>query len=271
MVGRPGVPLPTLEKWRFHIVIESFPAMLQLALLYLWTVSRTVAGAIPAITLFGVTSYIFLTLVATFYFSCPYQTPPSVFARTVIEYLPLTTPLPYTKNIGQTLRNLCHEVRSVVERFGYIPAMAKEAERTPIASVVVSPTQIFKDVSTNWEICKADVRCICWVLDSTTDTDAILSTTRFAADMIWYPEIAGTLSPHILAGLFFDYLLDGRTIPGKLGHTISIGMVLASVLNVQPNMEPEDEGLKELRKCIDSNVQRWWHSSEPMFMPATNL
>ncbi|KAF9642355.1 hypothetical protein BDM02DRAFT_3273495, partial [Thelephora ganbajun] len=87
--------LDGLEKWRFRVTIESLPVMLQLALLllacalslYLWTISRTVAGVIIAITLFGVTLYIFLTLAATFYYNCPYQTPPSIVFRAVIEYL----------------------------------------------------------------------------------------------------------------------------------------------------------------------------------------
>ncbi|KAF9643572.1 hypothetical protein BDM02DRAFT_3104244, partial [Thelephora ganbajun] len=75
--------LDGLKEWRFYLAIESLPVVLQLALLllacalslYLWTISRTVAGVILAITLFGVTSYIFLTLAATFYYNCPYQTP----------------------------------------------------------------------------------------------------------------------------------------------------------------------------------------------------
>ena len=76
--------LDGFEKWHFHLAIESLPVMLQLALLllgcalsrYLWTISRTVAGVITAVTLFGVTSYVFLTLAATLYYNCPYQTPP---------------------------------------------------------------------------------------------------------------------------------------------------------------------------------------------------
>ncbi|KAF9643511.1 hypothetical protein BDM02DRAFT_3104311, partial [Thelephora ganbajun] len=75
--------LDGLKEWRFYLAIESLPVVLQLALLllacalslYLWTISRTVAGVIIAITLFGVTLYVFLTLAATIYYNCPYQTP----------------------------------------------------------------------------------------------------------------------------------------------------------------------------------------------------
>ena len=55
--------LDGLQKWHFHIAIESLPVMLQLALLllgcalsqYLWTISRTVAGVTIAVTVLGVT------------------------------------------------------------------------------------------------------------------------------------------------------------------------------------------------------------------------
>jgi hypothetical protein len=83
----------------------------------------------------------------------------------------------------------------------------------------------------------------------------IYSTVRFAADMIWYPEIAGALSPHILADLFFDCLLDGRVIPGKSEHASSIGMALASVLSTHLTIEPENQALRELCERIRDDVQ----------------
>ena len=87
--------LDGLEKWHFHLATESLPATLQLALLllgcapsgYLWAISRAVAGVIVAVTLYGVTSYVSLTLVATLYYKCSYQAPPSILIQTVIRYL----------------------------------------------------------------------------------------------------------------------------------------------------------------------------------------
>jgi len=78
-----------------HLTIESLLVTLQLALLlfgcalsrYLWAISRTVAGVIVVITLFGVTSYVFLSLAATLYYNCPYQTPPSILTRGIDGYL----------------------------------------------------------------------------------------------------------------------------------------------------------------------------------------
>jgi len=87
--------LDGLEEWRFHLVIESIPILLQLALLllgcalslYLWQINRTVAGVIITFTLFGITFYTLLTLAATVHQNCPYRTPLSIPIRALFRYL----------------------------------------------------------------------------------------------------------------------------------------------------------------------------------------
>ena len=272
--------LDGFEKWHFHLVIESLPIMLQLAVLllgcalsrYLWIISRTIAGIILAITLLGVAIYIILTLAATIHYNCPYQTPLSVVARTVIGYLSrsntafarslrsLITPLPFITNLRKFPRHLRSGVRHVARAFGCTPVVAAGTEQIPLAAVKASD-RTFEEVVINWEECRADARCISWMLDSITDMDVIFSTVRFAADTIWYPEIAGALSPHTLIGLFFDCFLDGQIIPGNSAHAISIGMALASVLSARLCMEPESETLQALCQRLRSHVR--WKFSPP--------
>jgi len=267
--------LDGFQKWKFYPVIESLPVMLQFASLllgcalslFLWTTSRTAAGVILAFTLFGVTSYVFITLAATLYYDCPYQTPPSILLRNAIGYLKrsdaavarslrsLIGSLPSIEDLRRIASLLRPGVCRVLDTFGCTPTFAEEAERIPLAFIVELPTRIFEDISIDWEVCKTDARCIFWVLESTTDPDVILSTVRFTADMIWYPEIAGALSPHILVDLFFDCVSDGQVIRGKSEDAGSIGMALASVLTVHLNMWPEDEGLKELCNRLDYGIK----------------
>ena len=275
--------LDGLEKWHFHLAIESLPVMLQLALLllgcalsrYLWTISHMVAGVIIAVTLFGVTSYIFLTLAATLYYNCPYQTPPSILARKIIRYLthcdgtftsslqPLILSFPYIQNLRQTHQCLHSGVRSALVNIGCIPTVAGEAEQVPLTVVVTPPARVFKGVPIDWDACETDIQCISWVLYSTTDTDVILSTVQFVTDTIWYPEIAGVLSPHILADLFFDCLLDGQVIPGKAEYASSIGMALSSVLSIHLITEPENLALRKLCERI---LGVWISSPKPTLM-----
>ena len=267
--------LDGFEKCHFHLVIESLPIMLQLAVLlfgcalsrYLWTISRPIAGIILAFALLGVTIYIFLTLAATIHYNCPYQTPPSVIARAVTRYLShsnstfarslrsLVIPIPSVANLRKFLTRLRSGVRHVARVFGCAPVETAGTEHIPPAAVTEPPTRIFKDIVDSWDECKADVRCVSWVLESITDMDVILSTVRFAADTIWYPEIAGALSSHTLANLFLDCLLDGKIIPGKLEHAASIGMALASVLSVQLSIEPESETLQALCQRLRGHLQ----------------
>ena len=278
--------LDGLKEWHFHLTIESLPVMLQFALLllgcalsqYLWMTNRTVSGIIVTGTLIGVASYISLTLAATFHYNCPYQTPPSIIIQAFIRYLAcsndtfarslrsLTAPFPSIKDIRQTLRYLSAGVCRVLEGSGCTSFVQDGTEHIPLAVITQpSPTRIFEDISINWEVCKAETRCISWILYATTDIDVIYSTVRFAADMVWYPETVGALSPHLLADLFLDCILDGRAIPGKSEYASSIGMALASVLSTQLTIGSKNQVLVGLCKRIRDSIEGVG-SPEPMFV-----
>ena len=272
--------LDGLERWYFRLVIESLPVILQLALLllgcalsrHLWTISRAVAGIIIAFTLFGIISYVFFTVAAALSYDCPYQTPPSTIVRTSIRYMTrshstLVHSLQFVmasiagisshsiKNLKRILQGFHPDARSIVGGFGHAAVPQWETPEIPLA-VVTLPVRIFEGIHIDWDSCKADTRCIAWMLSSTTDSDVIHSTVQFAADMVWYPELAAALSPHVLAGLFFECLLDGRVIPDRLEHAASIGMALASVLSTQLCVASEGEGFEELCERINFEVQR---------------
>ena len=274
--------LDGLEKWHFHLTIESLPVMLQLALLllasalslYLWTISHPIAWVILGFTLFGVVLYIFFTLAAALHYNCPYQTPPSILIRALVGHMvhngsifsrPLRSfiaslagaSFPFAKNLRRVIGKFCAGICTAPTGLGYIPGVPGEEEHIPLAVVGLPPR--FFPVDWDWEVCKTDARCISWVLHSTTDTDVIFSTVRFAADTVWYPEIAQALSPQVLADLFFDCVADGRIIAGKHEYVSSVGMALASVLSIQLCMEPEREDLKEL--CDRLYYHSKWVSS----------
>ena len=271
--------LDGLERWHFVLVIESLPVMLQLALVllgcalsrYLWTISPTVAGFILTFTVLGVSSYAFFTLAATFSYSCPYQTPPSILIRSCIKYIvqsdsafahslrtwvtSLSGIYPRcVKNIRGILGRLRSADRGAVGGFGHTVTPPWETPEIPLAAVV-TPVRVFGEVRVDWDGCMLDARCTAWLLHSTTDIDVIYSTVRFAADTIWYPQISGALSPETLANLFFDCLVDGRVVPDRLEHATAIGMALVSVLSIQLCVEPKNEDLEEFCKHIYDKVQ----------------
>jgi hypothetical protein len=248
--------------------------MLQLAVLllgcalsrYLWTISRTIGGMILAITLLGVSIYIFLTLVATIYSNCPYQTPPSIIARTIIRYLShsntafarslrsLIASLPSIPNLRKFLGHLHSGVRQVAKAFGCAPVVT--TERKTYHSL--------RDGST-----RPDLRARCRQLGGVQGGCPLhlLGTrfhhryrrhiphrpTRCGHNLV--PGNCGDIVTHTLADLFFDCFLDGEIIPGKTEHAISIGMALASVLSVQLSMEPESETLEALCQRLRDHVR----------------
>ena len=254
--------LDGLEKWKFHLAIESLPVILQFALLllwsalslYLWDISRTVAWVILSFTFLGVASYIFFTLAGMLHYNCPYRTPLSIVIHT-----------PFVKTI---LRRLRPGVRKALQNLGLVLDSSR-MENVPLANVHVGPPSD-QEIPIDWGAYKTDVRCISWTLSHTTDIDVILSTALFAADTIWYPEITGALSPHILPNLLLKCLLGGRVIPGKLEYASAIGLALASVLSVQLCMEPERGDLQNLCHTIH-NCTDQVSTSEPTLLPGVAI
>ena len=266
-------------EWNFELVIESLPVMLQLALLllgcalarYLWAISRTVAGVILAFTLLGITSYTFFTLVATLHYNCPYQTPLSTLNRLVIRHVApsdstfarslrlLASSLPSIKDLGQLLGHLLSGFCRGLGCFHCGPTIAEGVEEIIQAAYGVPPARIFEDtlegISVNWEVFKVDSRCIWWVLGYTTDLDVISSTSRYAVDKVWHPEIAGVVSPHVLADRFFDCFFSDKVIPGKSECASAIGVALGSVLSTRLVMEPESQELWELGRRIGEGIE----------------
>jgi len=258
--------LDGLKHWRFYLVIEIIPAMLQLALLllggalavYLWKISRTVAQVILAFTLFGAALHVLFSLAATFYRNCPYQTPPSIIIRALVRFL--------SRNDFSFSRSVKFLMAFLVGNPRRAPVDMEHAQ----PAVVEPSTWNFGEIPKDLEDCKGDVRCISWMLNSATDSDIIFCTARFAADAILYPEIADILSPRVLADHFNECQSDGRVIPGRLEHANVIGMALASVLSIQLCAEPESGDLRGL----SDNIHGYANSvseSEKTFFPGVGI
>ncbi|KAJ7836928.1 hypothetical protein B0H13DRAFT_2368453, partial [Mycena leptocephala] len=79
--------LDGIRRWRFDLILQNFPMLLQLALLlfssalsfYLWSIHRSVAVIILVLTNLGVFTYIGLLVAAIAFPDCPFQTPLAPF------------------------------------------------------------------------------------------------------------------------------------------------------------------------------------------------
>ena len=74
-----------LEKWPFHLFIESLPIMLQVSLLllacglcrHIWSINVSVAYILVILTVLGVLFYFGIVIAGTSSYECPFQTPAS--------------------------------------------------------------------------------------------------------------------------------------------------------------------------------------------------
>ena len=80
-----------LQKWPFHLFIESLPMMLQVALLLLAcglcrnvaSINTSVASVLIALTALGVLFYLVIVVSGAPSYACPFQTPVSIALRSL--------------------------------------------------------------------------------------------------------------------------------------------------------------------------------------------
>ena len=96
--------LNAIETWKFRLVMQSLPLILQCALVllgfalsrYLWGINRSVSSVVIGFTSFGFLFYLLLVTVSIFSFDCPFQTPFSAI-RFVIDLA-----IRYWRSVRQT-------------------------------------------------------------------------------------------------------------------------------------------------------------------------
>ena len=91
-----------LQKWPFHLFIESLPMMLQAALLLLAcglcrhvaSINTAVAGVLISLTALGVLFYLVIVVSGASSYACPFQTPASTALRNLWKRIRSQTTLP---------------------------------------------------------------------------------------------------------------------------------------------------------------------------------
>jgi len=196
-----------IEAWKFHIVMESLPLILQCALVllgfalsrYLWEVNRSVSSVVIGFAGFGFLFYILITTASTFSFDCPFQTPFSLTVRFIIGLA-----IPYWRSLRQTLGpNQQLPQPGTLGVRGDLPlsmnAVGKghelEASITALACIAPAAIQFPWSVTPLFiqeaeaEGDRLDARCIGRMLVMSTDADVITSIMDFIPEIIWHGRI----------------------------------------------------------------------------------
>ena len=266
--------LQGMSQWQFHIVMESLPTLLQFALflfgssisLYLWTVNLVVAGVALAFTAFGVIFYSLITLAGTFSHNCPYHTPLSPIARTIALSLLSHVQRVIIPVIGMFRRSLkpltnLFRTTKLTFRFLRLPqfkfpgtfrtAIEREIPRMDLVRIDTGePNPLFDAKLVKWDQHRNDSGCVLWIMEASSNADVLLFTFRFAAEIVWYPQIARSLCPHRVADFFFDCFLDGNIIPGMEERACYIASTLTSILNIRACMNQDLETIKAIGEQV---------------------
>ena len=189
--------LTGLEAWKFHIVMESLPLILQCALVllgfalsrYLWVVNTSVSSVVMGFLCFGFLFYLFITTASVFSFDCPFQTPFSLLIRFVVGLS-----VPHWRNFLRTIVSMKQpfQLGILQARFDLPLSMDDDNgghEPEPgITSPSSSITPLFiqeKDLEGN----ELDARCIDRLFDMSTDVDVIISIVDFIPEILWHGGI----------------------------------------------------------------------------------
>ena len=199
--------LSGIETWKFHIVMELLPLILQCALVllgfalsrYLWEVNRSVSSVVIGFTSFGFLFYLLIMTASISSFDCPFQTPFSLLARFVIGLA-----APYWQNLRQTLRpNKEPPQPGTPEIRRYLPlsmnaiGRGHELEASINTHVCITPAAIRRP----WPVTRVfvqemgsegdrlDARCISRMFTMSTDADVVSTIMGFIPEIIWHSGI----------------------------------------------------------------------------------
>ncbi|KAJ7769372.1 hypothetical protein B0H16DRAFT_254907 [Mycena metata] len=259
--------LDGLVKWKFEVVLQAFPLLLQLALLlfassislYLWTVQHSVATLVTFLTALGLSSYIVLLVSATIFSDCPFQTPlgpllrqvPGIFLNTVKRIWRTLQPVlrglqtAISKPLGaiyrvNALRTISTKLRDttrrfwpLVSRFGRskLDLLPHFASQTSLLTENPDPYTEYKSIEVSPE-----VPAIVWALTTSTDPAMITVAAELGADLQWPIQLdrsAITIAQRLYTttqDLCVEF--SSRTVrPGMLHLTVACGKLYCTLIS----------------------------------------
>ena len=199
--------LTGIETWKFHLIMDSLPVILQCALVllgfalsrYLREVNHSISSVVIAFTGFGSLFYLSIVTASIFFFDCPFQTPFSLLIRFVVG---LATP--YLRDLRKTFGSPHRPLRPGVQEAETdlplsITAVGRgrdlKAGISTLASMAPNVIQFPPSISPlfvqekDLEGDRLDARCINRLFEMSTDIDVIISNMDFIPEIIWHSSI----------------------------------------------------------------------------------
>ena len=218
--------LTGIETWKFHIIMEALPLILQSALVllgfglsrYLWEVSRSVSSVVIGFVAFGLLFYVLIITVSVFSFDCPYQTPFSLIIR---FFIPLA--LPHWRNLRRSFGPKKRPPKSGTPETGQdVPSSADDSAEGhdleanlighELVLVAIQPPEsvtplFFQEIGA--EVDRLDARCISRMFMMSTGLEVVVPIMDFIPEIIWHSGIKDIPFKRI-----YDILMDCFDLSG---------------------------------------------------------
>jgi len=192
--------------WRFKFIMECLPLIMQVSLLllgcalarYMWDLSRTVSAAIAAFTVFGFLFYLVIVFAATFWKTCPFQTPASFVFRYILNLIK-SREFRWVKGLPNRLSRL------------FRPKGSDQSFKTAMSVFDQSLDHGESDRETTFS---SDTNCISTMLRMASGSDAIVAITRFISEVNWslHARTIPLLQVYHELCKSFEFLRDGRVL-----------------------------------------------------------
>jgi len=194
--------------WRFNLVMECLPLMLQAALFllgyalseYLYFINKTIASIAIGFTTFGLLFYLLIVSAATLSYNCPFQTPLSLILRYLIRFD--NKHKKYLERSGKWLRCIFSQKKnrprqgsrpgSPVRFSTFDQSNFDDHVELPLISLPHQPPPLFKfNKETNWDVYLSDSECIAltFKMSMDEDEDIAMATAKFIPEIVWHAGI----------------------------------------------------------------------------------
>jgi hypothetical protein len=259
-----------MDTWRFDLVMESVPLILQAALLllgyalsdYLFFIDKVVASVIIGFAAFGLLFYLLIASAAALSYNCPFQTPFSL----IIHYLVRrdSKRKKYFKRIRKRFNSIFSNMKWKWPRPEYCglgPPRADDGNTfgghlvVPMANQSVQPPPLFNE-DTDWEDYVLDSDCIAWMYEMSMDTDVIMAILRFIPEIVWHAGIRTTPLERLYDTLVecFDRSSGHPKVIPKLKDKAYLAAKALLHLTVQRKCIGDDRGAEALKSTFDRHL-----------------
>ena len=193
-----------MDSWRFNLVMDCLPLMLQAALVllgsglsyYLFFLDQTVAGIVIGFTSFCLFFYTASSFAAILSRHCPFQTPLSLGIRSFAR-----------RCVPKSWRSRLQATKSRPSR----PKAKGGDPLLPMWTLAADPDPLFSHRDTDWDGYVVYSDCITWMLEKPIEQDALKAIVGFAPEIVWHAGIKSVPLQRM-----YDTLLecfDERSVP----------------------------------------------------------